>query len=212
MLKMLEEIQSIDIKSTSTRSVLYERLRTDTELRGKIKKLSKQLLSQEIGSCINCFIDAVVQLQRLNKNKMSTQKPEYVVKAGALIRDVVNLDASKTLTANNCREELALYHLAVNPNCKKFFSRLPKDIDNRVEEYAKKSKLKAKIKPKEDDKIFTVEELVDMAKDWLEEGKDEAYIKEQLELNGAKNDEVDNIILEALGEDMDGTGKDDTKQ
>jgi type I site-specific restriction-modification system R (restriction) subunit len=66
---------------------------------------------------------------------MEQKKCDFKVKAGAVIEDVTSFDAGKILTAANCTDELALYHIANNPNCKKYFTAIPEDIDERVAAY-----------------------------------------------------------------------------
>jgi hypothetical protein len=133
----MDEVLSADVSSAPARDALYRRLLSDSALRGKVRELSRVVLGQEVGSCTNCFVDAIIQLKLKGKHVMETkQQLPYKMRAGAVINDIVNFDASKVLTAASCTEELALYHLSTNPSCRKFFSELPDDVDERIAQYA----------------------------------------------------------------------------
>jgi hypothetical protein len=91
---------------------------------------------QPNSGCGNCFFDAYMEL--INIKNMEETK--FQVKRGVIIYDPVNQDAGKILTFSNCTDELALYHLKHNPGCKKYFSVLPENIDELLEEYGKEEK------------------------------------------------------------------------
>ncbi|MDR0688155.1 MAG: hypothetical protein LBF55_05645 [Prevotellaceae bacterium] len=134
----MNEILTIDVSTAQARASLYRRLQTDAALRGEARRLSVRALGQEVGGCIDCVIDAIIQIQLKYKQKgksIMEAKP-YAIRAGAVINDVLTFDAGKVLTAASCTEELALYHLHANPACRKFFSRLPDDVDERIRQYA----------------------------------------------------------------------------
>lgn len=94
-------------------------------------------------------MDAYIQLVTLNIEKvMNTEKCEYRLRNGALLRDAVNHDISFNCTNNNISNELALYHLKTNPGCKSKFEKLPKDYEKQVEAY----KLHAELELSEEEK------------------------------------------------------------
>lgn len=78
---------------------------------------------------------------------MECKPLEYLLPAGALLYDVVNMDSARAMSNANIREELALYHLATNPGCEKQFSRLPEDWKERVEVYKQRVQLNHKELP-----------------------------------------------------------------
>jgi hypothetical protein len=102
---------------------LRKELESNATLRREIETLNKHFFGKPLSNCGDCFLDAYVKLYKLNNMVVS----KFKVKAGALIYDPVNQDAGKILTAANCTDELALYHIKHNPNCRKFFSVLPDD-------------------------------------------------------------------------------------
>ena len=55
--------------------------------------------------------------------------------AGALLQDVVNWDNDLLCSNANITDDLALYHLKTNPNCREMFQELPENVDELVEAY-----------------------------------------------------------------------------
>ena len=55
--------------------------------------------------------------------------------AGALLQDVVNWDNDLLCSNANISDDLALYHLKTNPNCREMFQELPENVDELVEAY-----------------------------------------------------------------------------
>lgn len=55
--------------------------------------------------------------------------------AGALLQDTVNWDNDLLCSNANITDDLALYHLKTNPNCKAQFETLPKNVDELIEAY-----------------------------------------------------------------------------
>jgi len=150
----MEEILSLEISSAAAQTALYKRLREDAVLVQLIRSTYRKILGSEVGSCTNCLFDAIVHLQSLiKKNPLIKNRMEkelqYQVRAGAVLKDVVNYDAGKILTAANVTEELALYHLSTNPNCRKYFTEFPEDVEKKIEEYKAKSGKKASQKAAE---------------------------------------------------------------
>jgi len=55
--------------------------------------------------------------------------------AGALLQDTVNFDNDLLCSNANITDDLALYHLKTNPNCRPLFQDLPDNVDELVEAY-----------------------------------------------------------------------------
>jgi hypothetical protein len=108
---------------------LTDALKNDAALRHEVEVLAKHFLGRSVSGCGNCYFDAYMEL--VNKREMKETK--FRVRAGAVLYDPVNKDAGKILTAANCTDELALYHLLHNPNCRKYFSVLPENLDELLE-------------------------------------------------------------------------------
>lgn len=116
---------------------LSDRVTTDTDLQVEIKVLTRYFLGRElVGGCGNCYFDALLQLLILTEEQvMDKMSCDFKLIGGKLLLDVVNQDISKAVTQANLTEDLALYHLKTNPNCKEYFEELPADWEERVENY-----------------------------------------------------------------------------
>lgn len=115
-------------------------LETNTEGKKKIRELYKFFYLKDVPGCGWCILSAHLELVKLNTDNME-KKIEYVLKAGAVLHDVVNKDFSKMLTPQRLLtggEELALYHLATNKQAIRYFQRVPDDVDTRLAEYLAK--------------------------------------------------------------------------
>jgi len=55
--------------------------------------------------------------------------------AGALLQDTVNWDNDLLCSNANITDDLALYHLKSNPNCRAQFETLPENVDELIEAY-----------------------------------------------------------------------------
>jgi hypothetical protein len=55
--------------------------------------------------------------------------------AGALLQDTVNYDNDLLCSNANITDDLALYHLKTNPNCRSQFETLPENVDELIEAY-----------------------------------------------------------------------------
>lgn len=106
-------------------------VKNNTELQNEIRALTMHFLGRSVSGCSNCLCDAYMELLTIKKQTIMA-KEEYRLRAGALLHDVVNADVSKNLTNLNMDENLALYHLRTNPDCRFYFERLPKDIEARI--------------------------------------------------------------------------------
>ena len=55
--------------------------------------------------------------------------------AGALLQDTVNFDNDLLCSNANITDDLALYHLKTNPNCRSLFQELPEEVDELIEAF-----------------------------------------------------------------------------
>ena len=130
---MIERLRKLQASRSIYASIdmLMKGLATNLTLKEEVKELSLFFLNRSVGGCNNCICDAYIELINL-KNITDMRTVEYKLRAGALLRDVVNNDASLTMSNFNLTEEGALYHLRTNPDCIKLFDKLPEDIEKRL--------------------------------------------------------------------------------
>ena len=60
---------------------------------------------------------------------------QFLLLAGALLQDIVNWDNDLLCSNANITDDLALYHLKTNPNCRELFQELPENVDELVEAF-----------------------------------------------------------------------------
>nr|UVX40160.1 MAG: hypothetical protein [Bacteriophage sp.] len=111
--------------------------------------------------------------------------PDYELRAGTLLHDPINREFSKILTPRNITEELCLYHIAFNKDALSYFTRVPEDLNDRLEKFMSRY---GKEMPDKDVEIKkrqaqVLSKQIDSVKAELEE-----LNKKQIELN-AKLDE-----------------------
>ena len=112
---------------------LSKALKEDNALRQEIEVLTRHFLGRQVTGCINCYTDAYFELLTLSKEKaMEKMETQFALRAGVLLRDVVAQDSSKNMSNANMSNDLALYHLRTNPDCRKFFTKLPDNIDEML--------------------------------------------------------------------------------
>lgn len=130
---MIERLRKLQATKSIYASIdmLMKELATNLTLKKEVKELALFFLNRNVSGCNNCICDAYIELINI-KNITDMRTLEYKLRAGALLRDVVNSDASLTMSNFNLTEEGALYHLRTNPDCIKFFDKLPDDIENRL--------------------------------------------------------------------------------
>lgn len=91
---------------------------------------------------------------------------QFLLLAGALLQDIVNWDNDLLCSNANITDDLALYHLKTNPNCRELFQELPENVDELVEAFvlpgekkseneSQKAEITGEEKFKEDDKDST---------------------------------------------------------
>ena len=111
--------------------------------------------------------------------------PDYELRAGTLLHDPINKEFSKILTPRNITEDLCLYHIAFNKDALSYFTRVPEDLNDRLEKFMSRY---GKEMPDKDAEIKkrqaqVLSKQIDSVKAELEE-----LNKKQIELN-AKLDE-----------------------
>ena len=111
--------------------------------------------------------------------------PDYELRAGTLLHDPINKEFSKILTPRNITEDLCLYHIAFNKDALSYFTRVPEDLNARLEKFMARY---GKEMPDKDVEIKkrqaqVLSKQIDSVKAELEE-----LNKKQIELN-AKLDE-----------------------
>lgn len=126
--------------SSKERDLYIKSIQTDSALQAEIKTLSNHFLNLRISKCKSCYIEAHSKLMKLNASVMDKIN-EYALRAGTVLHDPINKDFNLLLTPQKLArvgEELALYHLAFNKNAVKSFTRLPVDIDKRLDAFIAK--------------------------------------------------------------------------
>lgn len=113
---------------------------TENSQRAKeLRELGEYFLHKKIGGCKLCLLSAFFELQTLTPQKLNTMNREnklgFRLLAGALLHDPLNLSIDKLLTNNNMSDELALYHLSVNPKAIEFFASYPPNVEELVSDY-----------------------------------------------------------------------------
>jgi hypothetical protein len=97
----------------------------DYSLRKEIEDLSRFFLGREVNGCRNCYADAYLNLINFpQKRVFEMNKCVFELNKNKLLYDVHG-DLSKLLSQANITNTLALYHLKTNPECVKFFTRMP---------------------------------------------------------------------------------------
>lgn len=67
--------------------------------------------------------------------EIAIKKCLFWLLAGALLQDTVNWDNDLLCSNANITDDLALYHLKTNPNCRALFETLPDNVDELIEAY-----------------------------------------------------------------------------
>lgn len=130
-------------------SELLAAIKNSQELREEIGALSLFFLGREVSGCNNCYMDAFFELLHLNEQQiMDKANTHFHLRAGVLLRDVVNFDATKNMTNANISDSLALYHLRTNPSCRELFDELPNNVDELIAGEEKKEGAEEKAAPK----------------------------------------------------------------
>lgn len=121
------------------RDAYLHRLDTDKAFQREVSALALHFLGKRVGGCGWCALSALVELLKLNQKKIEKMERKntlgFRVLAGTFLHDPVNRDAGKILTPHTLSDDLALYHLAFNPNSRKYFTALPDNVDELVAAY-----------------------------------------------------------------------------
>lgn len=127
--------------------------------------------------------------------------------AGVLLQDSVNFDNDLLCSNANITDELALYHLSTNPNCRALFQELPENVDELIEKYKKRSE---DAELTEAEKI-SLEEAINAQEEFEKAEAEKAAMEEAEKLNSkeivseqdaAPIDEIVDAILEENKEDL----------
>lgn len=122
-----KEAQSSYAKSLGSKQDLFHET--------QVRTLAREFLGKEVTGCGFCLLSAHFELIKLDMATIKNKTSEYQVLAGVVLHDPVNKDFSKILTAANVTESLALYHIAHNPRALQYFSRVPEDLQARLQKY-----------------------------------------------------------------------------
>lgn len=121
------------------RDAYLHRIDTDKAFQREVSALALHFLGKRVGGCGWCALSALVELLKLNQKKIEKMERKntlgFRVLAGTFLHDPVNRDAGKILTPHTISDDLALYHLAFNPNSRKYFTALPDNVDELVAAY-----------------------------------------------------------------------------
>ena len=135
--------------------------------------------------------------------------PDYELRAGTLLHDPINKEFSKILTPRNITEDLCLYHIAFNKDALSYFTRVPEDLNDRLEKFMSRY---GKEMPDKDVEIKkrqaqVLSKQIDSVKAELEE-----LNKKQIELN-AKLDEYSKAMeaIHAILDSASAEGKTEGK-
>lgn len=100
-----------------------------------LRSLSKEFLHKEVRGCGFCLLSAHFEIMKYDMEKAKELTTEYALVPGIVLHDPINKDFNKILSPKNMTEELALYHIAHNPNALTYFARVPADLDERLNKY-----------------------------------------------------------------------------
>ena len=187
---MLERLRAYQSKYGSLKGEAYRahtlELEKNPALHREVDELSRYFLNKSVSRCGFCLIEADLALRRITENQMkNVAHPDYELRAGTLLHDPINKEFSKILTPRNITEELCLYHIAFNKDALSYFTRVPEDLNDRLEKFMARY---GKEMPDKDVEIKkrqaqVLSKQIDSVKAELEE-----LVKKQNELN-AKLDE-----------------------
>jgi len=135
---MIERLKTLQLNRNqfSTPDELITFLKNNETLRNEIETLSKVFFHKSVSGCSNCYFDAYIQLISLKINiAMEKIICQFLLLAGALLHDVINFDNDLLMSNANITDDLSLYHLKTNPNCRQYFQTLPENVDELIDAY-----------------------------------------------------------------------------
>ena len=140
MADMLEKLRAYQSKYGSLRGEAYRahtlELEKNPALHREVDELSRYFLNKSVSRCGFCLIEADLALRRITEEQMkNVAHPDYELRAGTLLHDPINKEFSKILTPRNITEDLCLYHIAFNKDALSYFTRVPGDLNERLEKF-----------------------------------------------------------------------------
>ena len=137
---MLERLRAYQSKYGSLKGEAYRahtlELEKNPALHREVDELSRYFLNKSVSRCGFCLIEADLALRRITEEQMkNVAHPDYELRAGTLLHDPINKEFSKILTPRNITEELCLYHIAFNKDALSYFTRVPEDLNDRLEKF-----------------------------------------------------------------------------
>lgn len=137
---MLERLRAYQSKYGSLKGEAYRahtlELEKNPALHREVDELSRYFLNKSVSRCGFCLIEADLALRRITEQQMkNVAHPDYGLRAGTLLHDPINKEFSKILTPRNITEELCLYHIAFNKDALSYFTRVPEDLNDRLEKF-----------------------------------------------------------------------------
>lgn len=165
------------------------------KLKSRILKLGRAFLNKG-GGCSSCndkYNDILIELFFMKEEKVKL--PDYEIRRGAILRDT--RDSKKNATAANLTNELAEYHLAKSPGYIKYFTRVPADVDERVEAMRKKLEAEGEkfvaVHVSEENANKAADEIKSVATQQAKEIKDKAKAEAEKIIEDAKREAKDII-------------------
>lgn len=137
---MLERLRAYQSKYGSLKGEAYRahtlELEKNPALHREVDELSRYFLNKSVSRCGFCLIEADLALRRITEQQMkNVAHPDYELRAGTLLHDPINKEFSKILTPRNITEDLCLYHIAFNKDALSYFTRVPEDLNDRLEKF-----------------------------------------------------------------------------
>ena len=130
--------------------------------------------------------------------------PDYELRAGTLLHDPINKEFSKILTPRNISEDLCLYHIAFNKDALSYFTRVPEDLNDRLEKFMSRYGKETSDKDVEIKKrqAQVLSKQIDSVKSELEElNKKQIDLNAKLEEYSKAMDAVQSILSSASAEE-----------
>lgn len=114
----LEKLQA-ERKKYPNGDALLSACTFDIDLQKEIKALYLHFFNLPLNAnCKNCYFDAYLQLI-----KLSNMNCDYRLRAGVVLTD--SGDVTKNCSNVNITNKLAEFHLKKNPQCVKYFEKMP---------------------------------------------------------------------------------------
>lgn len=137
---MLERLRAYQSKYGSLKGEAYRahtlELEKNPALHREVDELSRYFLNKSVSRCGFCLIEADLALRRITEQQMeNVAHPDYELRAGTLLHDPINKEFNKILTPRNITEDLCLYHIAFNKDALSYFTRVPEDLNDRLEKF-----------------------------------------------------------------------------